>query len=79
VEDRFTIALAGTDVHAGMIGELGMTEPLHPQEEKVLRAGARTQRQTRVPLTVHPIVFMKEAHRYIDILESEGATSRRSI
>jgi phosphotriesterase-related protein len=67
------VGIAGTDVRAGMIGELGMTEPLHPQEEKVLRAGARAQRQTRVPLTVHPMVFMKEAHRYIDILESEGA------
>ena len=65
--------IEGTDVRAGVIGELGMCEPLHPQEEKVLRAGGAAQAATGVPLTVHPMVFMKEAHRYIDILEEEGA------
>ena len=67
------VGIQGTDIRAGVIGELGMCEPLHPQEEKVLRAGGRAQAATGVPLTVHPMVFMKEAHRYIDILEEEGA------
>ncbi len=67
------VGIEGTDVRAGVIGELGMTEPLHPQEEKVLRAGGRAQARTGVPLTVHPMVFKKEAHQYIDILEAEGA------
>ena len=67
------VGIAGTEIRAGVIGELGMTEPLHPQEEKVLRAGGRAQHQTGVPLTVHPMVFKKEAHKYIDILQEEGA------
>ena len=67
------VGIEGTDVRAGVIGELGMTEPLHPLEEKVLRAGGRAQARTGVPLTVHPMVFKKEAHQYIDILEAEGA------
>ena len=67
------VGIAGTDVRAGVIGELGMSDPLHPTEEKVLRAGARAQRQTSVPITVHAAVYKKEAHRYIDILEEEGA------
>ena len=67
------VGIQGTDIRAGVIGELGMCEPLHPQEEKVLRAGGRAQVSTGVPLTVHPMVFKKEAHRYIDILEEEGA------
>ena len=67
------VGIEGTDVRAGVIGELGMTKPLHPQEEKVLRAGGRAQARTGVPLTVHPMVFKKEAHQYIDILEAEGA------
>ena len=71
--EHIEVGIEGTDVRAGVIGELGMTEPLHPQEEKVLRAGGRAQRQTGVPLTVHPMVFKKEAHRYIDILQEEGA------
>ena len=65
------IGIAGTDIRAGVIGELGMSEPLHPQEEKVLRAGGRAQRETGVPLTVHAAVYKKEAHRYIDVLEEE--------
>ena len=67
------VGIAGTEIRAGVIGELGMTEPLHPQEEKVLRAGGRAQHQTGVPLTVHPMVYKKEAHKYIDILQEEGA------
>ena len=71
--EHIEVGIEGTDVRAGVIGELGMTEPLHPQEEKVLRAGGRAQARTGVPLTVHPMVFKKEAHKYIDILEAEGA------
>ena len=67
------IGIGGTDIRAGVIGELGMSEPLHPQEEKVLRAGARAQCATGVPITVHAAVYKKEAHQYIDILEEEGA------
>ena len=67
----------GTDIRAGVIGELGCTEPLHPDEEKVLRAGARAQQQTGVPLTVHPMLYAKKAHRYIDILEEDGADLAR--
>lgn len=71
--EHIEVGIEGSDVRAGVIGELGMTEPLHPQEEKVLRAGGRAQARTGVPLTVHPMVFQKEAHKYIDILEEEGA------
>ena len=67
------VGITGTDVRAGVIGELGMSDPLHPVEEKVLRAGARAQRRTGVPITVHAAVYKKEAHRYIDILEEEEA------
>ena len=60
-------------IKAGVIGELGMTDPLHPNEEKVLRAGGKAQAMTGVPLTVHVMVFKKEAHLYLNILEEEGA------
>ena len=72
--EHIEVGIEGTGIRAGVIGELGMTEPLHPQEEKVLRAGGRAQRQTGVPLTVHPMVYKKEAHKYIDILAEEGAS-----
>jgi phosphotriesterase-related protein len=39
---------------AGIIGEIGLSWPTHPDEEKVLRAAAHAQRITGAALTVHP-------------------------
>jgi phosphotriesterase-related protein len=55
----------GTDVRAGIIGEIGVTDTsdrqddsvaneFHDQEVTVLRAGARAARRTGAPLSVHP-------------------------
>lgn len=38
----------------GIIGEIGLTWPVDPVEEKVLRAAARVQIQTGLPLNIHP-------------------------
>jgi Predicted metal-dependent hydrolase with the TIM-barrel fold len=42
-----------TGVKAGIIGEIGVSTPIHPQEEKVLRAAARTHKRTGAPLSIH--------------------------
>jgi len=47
------VGVDGTGVRAGIIGELGCSWPLDVTEEKVLRAGARAQRRTGAPLSVH--------------------------
>lgn len=44
----------GTDVRAGIIGEIGLSERIHEQEEKVLRAAATAALETGAQLTVHP-------------------------
>jgi len=41
-------------VKAGIIGELGCTSNLTPNEEKVLRAGARAQKITGAAISIHP-------------------------
>ena len=38
----------------GVIGEIGLGWPLHPEEEKVLRAASRAQAATGLPLMIHP-------------------------
>ncbi len=49
-----TVGVDGTDVQAGLIGEIGCTYPFLPNEEKSLRAGVAAQLATGAPLMVHP-------------------------
>src|SRR6185503_15002522 len=63
----------GTDVRAGILGELGTMSPIRPFEERQLRAAARVQRKTGVAINVHPAIWAHEHLRIIDILEAAGA------
>jgi phosphotriesterase-related protein len=60
------------DIRAGIIGEIGISAAFTEQEEKVLRAAARAQVSTRVPLEVHLPGWERHAHRVLDIVEEEG-------
>ncbi len=63
-----------TGIRSGIIGELGCSGDITPNEEKVLRAAALAQQETGAPISVHqPIPFEKNALKVLDILESEGA------
>jgi phosphotriesterase-related protein len=44
----------GTDVHAGIIGEIGTSSPLHPNEHKSLCAAAHAHQETGAPIVIHP-------------------------
>jgi phosphotriesterase-related protein len=63
----------GTDVRAGILGELGTMSPIRRFEERQLRAAARVQRATGVAINVHPAIWAHEHLRIIDILEDAGA------
>jgi len=67
----------GTDVRAGILGELGTMSPIRPFEERQLQAAARVQRKTGVPINVHPSIWAHEHLRIIDILEDAGADLSR--
>jgi phosphotriesterase-related protein len=59
-------------IRAGIIGEIGISADFTRQEEKVLRAAARAQVTTHVPLEVHLPGWERHAHRVLDIVEEEG-------
>jgi phosphotriesterase-related protein len=63
----------GTNVRAGLLGELGTASPIRPFEERQLRAAARVQRSTGVAINVHPDLWSHEHLRILDILEDAGA------
>lgn len=59
---------AGSGVRAGIIGEIGTRSPIHPDEEKALRAAAQAHHATGVAINVHLSIFAREGHRVLDIL-----------
>jgi phosphotriesterase-related protein len=78
---ELTAGIDGTDIRAGIMGELGVSEGgLHPDEEKVLRAAAAAQAQTGAPISVHnAIPHERQAFKVLRILETGGADLSRVI
>lgn len=76
---QITGGLRGTDVRPGIIGEIGTTHPLHPNEAKVLRAAATAQKETGLPLSVHVHPPTRAGHDVLDLLEGEGVDLTRVV
>lgn len=69
----------GTSMCSGIIGEIGLTWPVHPNEEKVLRAAARAQRETGAPLLIHPGRHTRAPLDAMRIVDDAGGDARRTI
>jgi phosphotriesterase-related protein len=74
-----TEGIAGTDVRAGIIGEIG-TDDRHikPAEERVFRAAARAHKRTGAAITTHAMGYRVGLDQ-LDLLEEEGADLRRVV
>ena len=68
-----------TGIRPGVIGELGTWHPLHPREEKVLRAAAAAHRATGLPISIHVHIAAREGHTPLTILEEEGVDPARVV
>jgi len=79
VED-LTVGADGTDIRAGLIGEIG-TERYHitPAQERVFRAAARAQKKTGVSIWTHTTNFGELALEQIALLQEEGVPSHRIV
>lgn len=66
-------------VRSGLIGELGASWPLHPNEEKTFRAGARAHRRTGAPISIHPGHHHDSPLSLIDLMKGEGVDPTRII
>lgn len=71
--------LEGTDVRPGIIGEIGTSSPVHPDEAKVLRVAAAAQARTGLAINVHVAIFRREALAALDVLEAAGADLSRVV
>lgn len=74
-----TEGVDGTGIRAGIIGEVGCTWPLHPNEEKVLRASARAQKRTGAPISIHPGLHVDSPVQIVNILVAAGADAERIV
>jgi phosphotriesterase-related protein len=86
-----TEGIDGTDVRAGLIGEIGVSGRIHNDEEKVLRAGARAACRTGASVSVHPpgrTPYSQKDRTYppsrwgleiLDIVEEEGLPPDRLV
>lgn len=75
-----TVGLHGTDVKAGLLGEIGVEHEswIWPEEERMFRAVARAHKQTGVTISTHA-VGGPVGLRQLDILMDEGVTPNRVI
>ena len=69
----------GTDVRAGVIGEVGCTWPLTDNERKSLRASAVAQRETGAAILIHPGRHETAPMEILEILDEAGADIGRVI
>jgi phosphotriesterase-related protein len=68
-----------TGIKAGIIGEVGCSMPITDNERKVLRASARAQRATGVPISIHPGRYERAPLEIIEVLDKAGADLSRTI
>ena len=71
----------GEPIRAGVIGEMGVSRPITPTEERALAAAARAQHRTGVAINVHFDIggASAELNHAVDILEHEGADLNRVV
>ena len=71
--------VAGTGIRAGVIGELGATDPLHPVERRVLRAAARAQRATGAGIVAHAASSAASPFVVANVLRHAGAWMEKVV
>ena len=77
--EEITKGIDGTDIRAGIIGEIGTRRDfVRPAEERVFRAAARAHRRTGVAITTH--TFHEQLiFEQIALFEDEGVDLRRVV
>jgi phosphotriesterase-related protein len=69
----------GTDIRAGLIGEIGCSEPWTEQERRVMAGAVLAQQETGAALTIHPGVIPDQPQEIIDVVRAHGGDVARTI
>ena len=68
-----------TSIRSGVIGEIGCEYPLHPNEEKTLRAAARASLATGAALLIHPGRDVRAPIDAMRVVREAGGRPERTI
>lgn len=83
IADQFvrelTVGFDGTDVKAGIIGEIGTSATISATERKVLRAAGRAHQACGAPISVHVYPWGRTGLEILDILEEAGVDPGRVV
>ncbi len=74
-----TQGLMGSDVKAGIIGEIGCSDPLTGLERRVLQAAALAQRETGSSITIHPGRRPEAPEQALAVVRESGGDPARCI
>lgn len=77
--DDATTGMDGSDIRAGIYGEIGTSDPVRPEERRMLRSVARAARETGLAISVHLHPWGHEGPSVLDVLEAAGAPPGRVI
>lgn len=81
--DRFTFEVTkgcdGTDIRAGLIGEMGCSWPLTRFETRALEAAAGAQQRTGAAISVHPGRHETACAQILNVLGQNGADLSRVV
>jgi phosphotriesterase-related protein len=69
----------GTDIRAGIIGEIGCSEAWTAQEQRVMAGAVIAQRETGAALTIHPGAVPDQPQQIIAFLRDRGGDIPRTI
>jgi phosphotriesterase-related protein len=69
----------GTEVRAGLIGEIGCSEQWTAQEQRVMAGAVLAQQETGAALTIHPGAVPDAPFEIVDFLRAHGGDLRRTI
>lgn len=68
-----------TGIRAGLIGEIGLSWPVHRDEEKVLRAAVRAQRESGASVSIHPGRSEQAPFDVMRVVSEEGGDPGRTV
>ncbi len=79
IVNDLTVGMDGTDIRAGIIGEIGCEEDyLTAAEERVFRAAARAHKQTGAAINTHAMGYPVGLPQ-LDLLQEEGVDPTRIV
>jgi phosphotriesterase-related protein len=73
------VGIGVSGVRAGVIGEIGVSEPMAPVERRVLQAAAQAHVTTGALLIVHPGPGPASIAAVADLLDAEGASPSKVV